>query len=73
MALGGDSSKVVFTIAYTVEKGASEGVYSAEMKPVCAATCQLDYSWGQFMWGTVPEPGGPWLLGGLPRYFRSRL
>ncbi|MFG3661309.1 RHS repeat domain-containing protein [Streptomyces sp. NPDC047706] len=58
-ALGGDPTKVRFTIAYTVTTEADKGTV-AVVKPVCTE-CQLDYpSPFQFEWGAVPEEGGIW-------------
>ncbi|MDX3307731.1 hypothetical protein ACWGH3_22855 [Streptomyces sp. NPDC054884] len=57
-ALGGDPTKVRFTIAYTVRR--ENGAEVAEMKPACTE-CRLDYpSPGQFESGAVPQPGGLW-------------
>ncbi|WP_141366406.1 RHS repeat-associated core domain-containing protein [Streptomyces sp. 6-11-2] len=58
-ALGGDPTKVRFTIAYTVESKPDKSLV-AVVKPVCWE-CQLDYpSPFQFELGAVPEPGGIW-------------
>ncbi|MEU9773763.1 RHS repeat-associated core domain-containing protein [Streptomyces sp. NPDC047968] len=60
-ALGGDPTKVRFTIAYTVKR--ENGTSVAVMKPVCKQ-CQLDYpSPFQFESGAVPEKGGIWHQG----------
>lgn len=57
-ALGGDPTKVRFTIAYTVKR--ENGTSVAKVKPVCKP-CPLDYpSPSQFESGAVPEPGGIW-------------
>ncbi|MGC9496328.1 RHS repeat-associated core domain-containing protein [Streptomyces sp. WG7] len=57
-ALGGDPTKVRFTVAYTVS--VKDGVRVAEVKPVCRQ-CQVDYvSPFQFVSDVVPEEGGVW-------------
>ncbi|MGW1322908.1 RHS repeat domain-containing protein [Streptomyces antibioticus] len=58
-ALGGDPTKVRFTIAYTVKEEAG-GHTVAVMKEVCKR-CQVDYVTPfQFESGAVPQEGGIW-------------
>ncbi|MFJ3301117.1 hypothetical protein ACIRP4_05215 [Streptomyces bacillaris] len=57
-ALGGDPTKVRFTIVYNVDFG--NGVRTVKPKEVCVQ-CQLDYpSPGQFEPGAKGESGGLW-------------
>ncbi|WP_409350464.1 RHS repeat-associated core domain-containing protein [Streptomyces bacillaris] len=58
-ALGGDPTKVRFTIAYNASRQ-PDGTVVAKPKDVCLK-CQLDYtSPGQFEPGVKGEPGGLW-------------
>lgn len=58
-ALGGDPTKVRFTIAYTV-RIEGDGHTVATPKDV-RTECQLDYpSPFQFEWGAKPQEGGIW-------------
>jgi hypothetical protein len=63
MALGGDPAKVMFTEAFTVNRGAG-GNLQAVPKPVCAA-CQSDFpDRSAFAPGVTGAQGGAWGDGG---------
>ncbi|WP_354642660.1 polymorphic toxin-type HINT domain-containing protein [Kitasatospora camelliae] len=58
LALGGNPSEVIFTVAVQVRRG-KDGLLTAFPKKVCTG-CQGDYPESNFVPGIKGEPGGVW-------------